>query len=87
MLENIHIGLAIGSILVTALLAYVGLKIRLEVSDSKSEILTTTASIANKLDTHVQLDEAKHREIDKHLEFTDKRVDAHDIELRKRVRG
>ena len=51
MLENIHIGLAIGSIFVTALLAYVGLKIRLEVSDSKSEILTTTAVIANKLDT------------------------------------
>ena len=46
-LENIHIALAIGSILVTALLAYIGLKVRLEVSDSKSEILHTTTSIAN----------------------------------------
>lgn len=63
-LETIHVVLAIGSIIVSAFLAVVGLKIKI-----------TATEINGKLDTHVATDEVKHGEINRHLEYTDGRVD------------
>ena len=74
-LETIHIIVSLGVLIVTVILTFVGLKIKLEVSEGRNEILQTTSAIAAKLDTHVQLDDVKHVAIDRHLEYTDKRVD------------
>lgn len=74
-LETIHIILSAGSLLVLGLLAYMGLKVKLDVSEGKNEVMRTTQEIAGKLETHIQLDNVKHAEIDRHLEYTDRRVD------------
>ena len=74
-LDIIHIIIGIGTIAVTAFLAYIGMKIKLEVVTGGSKILETQNKIAAALDTHVKLDDMKHSQIDKHFEATDGRVD------------
>lgn len=74
-LESIHIIIGIGSIAVTAFLAYIGLKIKLEVATGRGEILQSQEKIAGALDTHVKLDEVTHAQINKHLESTDNKIE------------
>ena len=84
-LETIHIIIGIGTMGVTAFLAYIGLKIKLEVANGKTELVHSQEKIAAALDTHVQLDNVYHIAVDKHLEATDGRVDRlEDNKLRNR---
>lgn len=72
--EVAHVAISVGTILVTGILAYVGLKIRLEISESNRINSIAQIKLEGRLDGHIVVDETKHHEIDRHLEVTDSRV-------------
>ena len=73
-LETIHILLSAGTLLVVGLIAYMGLKVKLDVSEGKSEIIQSITKVSGTLDTHVATDDLKHAQFDRHFEATDSRV-------------
>lgn len=73
-LEMIHLGMGAITLGVTALLAYLNLKTKYDVSESKNELIQGQTEIAGKLQGHIENDEIKHKEFDRRLDNLDNRV-------------
>lgn len=86
-LETLHIYIAIGTLFTTGLLAYITIKIKLDIANNNTAINRDHAEIKADLETHIATDEIKHKEIDRHLQFTDGRVDRLESRPPYRARG
>ena len=63
-LEPIHIIIAIGSLAVMALLAYISSKTKNAILETKVEIVGSVNKVSNALEVHVKTDDIRHDDFD-----------------------